>query len=84
MGESPPPEKLEEHPPPKKFGDPPENLEEHPPENLETPQDQPPPPQDQTPPGPDTPPLWTEWMTDACENITLAKTSFRPVKRKVL
>ena len=26
-----------------------------------------------------TPPLWTEWMTDRCKNITLAKTSFRPV-----
>ena len=25
------------------------------------------------------PPLWTEWMTDRCKNITLAKTSFRPV-----
>ena len=24
-------------------------------------------------------PLWTEWMTDRCKNITLAKTSFRPV-----
>ena len=30
-----------------------------------------------------TPPplLWTEWMTDRCKNITLAKTSFRPVKK---
>ena len=30
---------------------------------------------------PDThaPPLWTEFLTHACENITLAKTSFRPV-----
>ena len=26
-------------------------------------------------------PLWTEWMTDRCKNITLAKTSFRPVIR---
>ena len=25
------------------------------------------------------PPLWTEFMTHACENITLAETSFRPV-----
>ena len=25
------------------------------------------------------PPPWTEWMTDRCKNITLAKTSFRPV-----
>ena len=25
------------------------------------------------------PPLWTEFLTHACENITLAKTSFRPV-----
>ena len=25
-------------------------------------------------------PLWTEWMTDRCKNITLAKTSFRSVK----
>ena len=26
-----------------------------------------------------TPPLWTEWMTDRCKNITLATTSLRPV-----
>ena len=26
------------------------------------------------------PPLWTEWMTDTCKNITLATTSLRPVK----
>ena len=26
-----------------------------------------------------TPPLWTEWMTDRCENMTLATTSLRPV-----
>ena len=25
------------------------------------------------------PPLWTEWMTDRCKNITLATTSLRPV-----
>ena len=25
------------------------------------------------------PPLWTEWMTDTCKNITLATTSLRPV-----
>ena len=54
---------------PQKFGDPPKNWT--PPEKLETPGTRP--PRDQTPP------LWTEWMTDACENITLAKTSFRPV-----
>ena len=24
-------------------------------------------------------PLWTEWMTDRCKNITLATTSFRPL-----
>ena len=24
-------------------------------------------------------PLWTEWMTDSCKNITLATTSLRPV-----
>ena len=51
-------------PPPKIWRKPPEKLEEPPLENLE----EPPPP-----------PLWTEWMTDACENITLTKTSFRPV-----
>ena len=40
-----------------------------------------PPPEKISPPKKNTPPpLWTEWMTDACENITLAKTSFRPVK----
>ena len=27
------------------------------------------------------PPLWTEWMTDRCKNITLATTSLRPVTR---
>ena len=26
------------------------------------------------------PPLWTEFLTHACENITLAETLFRPVK----
>ena len=26
------------------------------------------------------PPLWTEWMTDRCKNITLATTLLRPVK----
>ena len=26
-----------------------------------------------------TPPPWTEWMTDRCNNITLATTSLRPV-----
>ena len=53
---------------------PPKNLEEPPPhENLEEPPS-PSPGGDQTTP----PPLWTEWMTDACKNITLAKTSFRP------
>ena len=25
------------------------------------------------------PPVWTEWMTDRCKNITLATTSLRPV-----
>ena len=28
----------------------------------------------------ENPPLWTEWMTDTCKNITLATTSLRPVK----
>ena len=28
-------------------------------------------------------PPWTEWMTDRCKNITLAKTSFRPVKSSI-
>ena len=27
----------------------------------------------------DPSPLWTEWMTDTCKNITLATTSLRPV-----
>ena len=73
------------HPtPPPKFGadtppgdqtPPQKNLEQTPhPQNLE---------QTLPPPGPDTtPPLWTEWMTDRCKNITLAKTSFRPVIRR--
>ena len=26
-----------------------------------------------------SPPLWKEWMTDRCRNITLATTSLRPV-----
>ena len=30
------------------------------------------------------PPLWTEWMTDRCKNITLATTSLRPVINKSL
>ena len=30
-----------------------------------------------------TPPLWTEWMTDRCKNITLAQTSFRPVIKQI-
>ena len=30
------------------------------------------------------PPPWTEWMTDRCKNITLAKTSFRPVITELL
>ena len=75
--------------PPQKIGDPPKNWSppeklETSPEKLETPRDQTPPP----PPGTDLQgmlgyplplPLWTEFLTHACENIILAKTSFRPV-----
>ena len=45
---------------------------------ADTPQDQAPPPsRDQVPPGPGNPPLlWTEFLTHACENITLPQTSF--------
>ena len=86
-----PPENLEDPPkkyPPRKFGGtpkkypPPESLEEPPqkntpPENLEEP------PQKNTPPKfggtpPKIPPPVNR-MTDRCKNITLAKTSFRPV-----
>ena len=73
------------HPPtpPRKIGDPPKKLE--------TPGTRPPqtdlqgmlgypPPQDWPARHAGIPtPLWTEWMTDRCKNITLAKTSFRPV-----
>ena len=81
--------------PPQKIGDPPEKLEDPPGPDPTPPKkkigDPPktiggPPPPDQTPqdwPARHAgipPPLWTEWMTDRCKNITLAKTSFRPVK----
>ena len=72
-----PPENLEQappskiwsrHPPPRKFGvgTPPENLEQAPPPEN----------LEQTPPPP------VNRMTDRCKNITLAKTSFRPVMRQ--
>ena len=72
---------------PRKIGDPPEKLET-PPKNWRPPKkigDSP--SWEQTPPGltckacchTHPPLLWTEWMTDRCKNITLAKTSFRPV-----
>ena len=51
-----------------------------PPQKLETPQDQTPPKNWRPPPGPDPP---VDRMTHACENITLAKTSFRPVTNLV-
>ena len=71
-----PPEKLET---PQKIGDPPKNWRspkklEIPPKKLETP-----PQKIGDPPEKLETPLWTERMTDDCENITLAKTSFRPV-----
>ena len=70
-----PPEKLEI---PRKIGDPPKNW--RPPEKLEIPPEKlENPPKNWRPPEKLETPLWTEWMTDACENITLAKTSFRPV-----
>ena len=40
------------------------------------------PPWEQTPLGPGTPPLWTEFLTHACENITLPQTSFAGGKKK--
>ena len=64
FGGTPPPRKFGG--PPGKIGDPPKNWS--PPEKLETP------PRDQT----QTPPPLNR-MTDRCKNITLAKTSFRPV-----
>ena len=61
----------------------------HPPPEVGTPCDQAP-PQDQAPPleqgpplGPGTPPLWTEFLTHACENITLPQTSFAGGKNAV-
>ena len=80
-----PPEKLKTRPTPqKKLETPPEKLETppknwRPPEKLEIPlgPDQSPPRKIGDPPGPDqTPPCG---QTHACKNITLAKTSFRPV-----
>ena len=67
--------------PPRKNWRPPENLED-PPKNWTTPQKFGGTPLKiwrNPPENLEEPPLWTEWMTDACENITLAKTSFRPV-----
>ena len=84
-----PPPKIWRYPFSPKKDTPPENLEvplqkKTPPQNLEVPPQKRHPqkktPPKKTPPGTRHPPLWTEWMTDACENITLAKTSFRPVK----
>ena len=69
----PPPKKI---PPPKDT--PPQNTPPPPPEKLEQNLEHPP-PKIRAISGAHPPPLWTEWMTDACENITLAKTSFRPV-----
>ena len=80
FGAGTPPENLEQAPP-RKFGagTPPKIWSRHPPENLE----QAPPPKiwSRHPPrkfGAGTPPV--NRMTDRCKNITLAKTSFRPVK----
>ena len=85
-----PPEKLET---PQKFGDPPGTRPDPPhPENLEEPplpKNWRPPWKFGDPPGPDPPrkfggtppgtrPPPVDRMTHACENITLAKTSFRP------
>ena len=71
----PPPENLEESPPrkigdhPPKFGEPPQKIWRNPPRKFGGPSPI---------PGPDTlPPV--NRITHACENITLAKTSFRPV-----
>ena len=75
--------KLDEPPSPRKFGGdtPPQNLEQTPPPKFGA--DTPPPKFGaDTPPrkfGADTPPPVNR-MTDRCKNITLAKTSFRPVK----
>ena len=77
---------------PRKIGDPPEKLET-PPEKLKTPPgkigDTPPPKYWRHPPLEklETPPKnWrpptVDRITDACKNITLAKTSFQPVKIK--
>ena len=77
-----PPKKLET---PRKIGDPPKNWRT-PPEKLETPRrnwrppgtrPEPPPKKLENPPSDQTRPPCGQ--TDACENITLAKTSFRPV-----
>ena len=67
------PEKLQT---PQKIADPPKfgtprKIADPPTENLETPRDW------------TTPPLWTEFLTHVCENITLAKPSFRPVIKTV-
>ena len=66
-------------PPQKKIGAPPEKLEEPPLRKIGDPPGPDPPSRDQTfpPPGPDLSP--PHGQTDACENITFAKTSFRPV-----
>ena len=89
-----PPPKFGGTPPAKFGGTPPENLED-PPENLEDPpwkfggippKKTPPkfggPPHSPPPPPPQKfgePPHPVDRITDACKNITLAKTSFRPV-----
>ena len=71
IGNTPPPRKIGDppHPPPKKFGDPskiwrPPGLDP-PLENLKTPRDQ----THSTP----TPHPWTEFLTHASQNITLAQ-----------
>ena len=70
-----PPKNFRHAPLPKISDTPPENFR-HPPEISDpSPRKFQTPPQDQT----RHPPLWTEFLTHACENITLAKTSFRPV-----
>ena len=90
-----PPENLEEPPPPKIWRNPPkrhppQNLEEAPPKKTpppkfggtpqkKTPCPPAPPPKIWRTPPPDRHPPPVNRITDTCKNITLAKTSFRPV-----
>ena len=68
------------HLPPRKIGRPPSKLETSPWKIGDHPHSgpDPPPPKNWRPPPP------VDRITDACKNITLAKTSFRPVKMRLV